>query len=77
MFDSVQDPPPPLVRLFCTLGVCAVLDVCVLQALFVSVLKLPVLTGPKQLCRWLAILNTVLTLMRSLFPESTLFSELK
>lgn len=49
----------------------------VLQALFMSLLKQPMLAGAKQLCRWLTVLNTVLTLMRSLFPESTLFSELR
>ena len=47
------------------------------QALFVSLLKQPLLAGPKQLCRWLAFLNTTLTLMKSLFSESTSCSELR
>jgi hypothetical protein len=47
-----------------------------MKALFVALLKQTVLAGVQQLCRWLAVLNTALTLMRTLFPEPTLYSEL-
>ena len=42
-----------------------------------AVLKQPVLSSVGQLCRWLAVLNSALTLSLTLFPDSTLYSELR
>ena len=47
------------------------------QALFMALLKQPVLSSVRQVCRWLAILNSALTLMLTLFPDATLYSELR
>lgn len=47
------------------------------QALFIALLKQSTLQSVEQLTRWLGVLSTALLLMLTLFPDSTLYSELR